>query len=51
MEPIAIVSAVCFGLIFTGSVVWFACKCRKPHMKESRSDGDLVNMIEQGESA
>lgn len=24
---------------------------RKPRIKESRSDGDLANMLEQGESA
>lgn len=26
-------------------------QCRKPRMKESRSDNDLANMLEQGESS
>lgn len=51
MEPIAIVSAVCFGVILTSGFVCLLQKCRKPRIKESRSDNDLANMLEKGESS
>lgn len=43
------VSVAFLGLCWCGIMV--RNYCRKPRMKESRSDNDLANMLEQGESS
>jgi hypothetical protein len=41
-------SVAVFGLCVFGAVI--RSYCRKPRIKESRSDNDLANMLEQGDS-
>jgi hypothetical protein len=41
MEVLGIVAAIGFSLVFTGGIVFFVRKCRKPVMKESRSNTHL----------
>lgn len=44
------ISVALFGICVCGAIVrqYF---CNRPRIKESRSDNDLANMLEQGESA
>jgi hypothetical protein len=43
------ISVSLFGLCLFGTIL--RKHCRRPRIKESRSDGDLANMLEQGESS
>ncbi len=42
------ISVGVFGLCLCGAIL--RKYCAKPRMKESRSDGDLATMLEEGES-
>ena len=42
------ISVGVFGLCLLGAVL--RKHCLKPRIKESRSDGDLASMLEQGET-
>lgn len=44
----AAISITIFGCCLFGAM--FRGYCRKPRIKESRSDNDLANMLEKGES-
>ena len=44
MEAIEIVATVAFSLVFLGIAAQTYRKCKKPGMKESRSDNDLSSL-------
>ena len=43
------ISIAVFGVCVFGTIL--RKYCGKPHMKQSRSDNDLANMLESGESS
>ncbi len=45
MEAIAIVSAVGLSMAVLGCLAWIVRQCKKPVIKQSRSDTDLANLV------
>lgn len=44
MDVIGIITAVAFGGLAIGGIVAFVRACRKPQIKQSRSDNDLASL-------
>jgi hypothetical protein len=45
MEPMGIVAAVALGLVISTVIITYAIDhCRRPRIKESRSDNDLSSL-------